>query len=274
MGNILRDNKAILNRVMKEYTRLADNLDSTLYANFLDWTCNIKFSYKDYEYVFVVDGLRFDIDSSHIKLVEYNGKAIVCLDTNKVFNFGSLRDNGVVSRYEDSSISGMLHLMAGLVWDDLLTKKYVDILDGLYSFYTSKFGEFCDGRSSFIKLFVKHNKEAFISMLSDIISKLSIADSYYHIPKSVYAKDGLVGLCCLNFDKNVIVYPSSGYVDIEKMEIFTKAIRNFMRFNSITDFMKSSSNINYSQLNLYVSFRGKGNKYIADSGSSMIEMVC
>lgn len=271
--NVLRDNKALVKRVFKGYSDSADNLDSYVFVRFLDNSCLLNFRYKDYKYRYVIYGLSLETDSEDIKVVEHKGKGIICLDTNNIFKLSRLRDDGILIYPDDISISAVLYDMASRVYKDLLNRfSEFGLLEDLMSFYTAKFGEFCDDLETFSKLFVKHNKEAFISMLGDI--KASIADSYYHIPKSVYAKDGLVGLCCLNFDKNVIVYPSSGDVDIEKMEIFTKAIRNFMRFNSITDFMKSSSNINYSQLNLYVSFRGKGNKYTADSGSSMIEMVC
>lgn len=94
--NILRDNKAILKRVVKGYKDSANSLDSYTFVRFLANGCLVKFRYKDYAYHYVINGLSLDVEPEDIKVVEYKGKAIICLDTNNIFKFSRLRDDGIL----------------------------------------------------------------------------------------------------------------------------------------------------------------------------------
>ena len=176
---MLRDNKAIVKRIIKGYRDSADNLGSYVFVMFLDSCCVLNFEYKDYKYSYVINGLSLDTDSEDIKVVEHKGKGIICLDTNNIFKLSRLRDDGLLMYPNDISISDLLHNMANLVYKDLLNRfSEFGLLEDLMSFYTSKYGVFCDDLDTFSKLFVKHNKEAFTSMLGDLCSDLSIDKNY------------------------------------------------------------------------------------------------
>lgn len=195
--NVLRDNKALVKRVVKGYKDSADNLDSYVFVRFLD---SGNFEYKGYKYSYVINGISLDTDSEDIKVVEHKGKGIICLDTNNIFKFSRLRDDGIAMYPNDKSISEVLHNMASLVYKDLLNRfSKFGLLEDLMSFYTAKFGEFCDSPETFSKLFVKHNKEAFTSMLGDLCSELSIdfVLSYKGNGKTYsYDKSSMVELVC------------------------------------------------------------------------------
>ena len=60
---MLRDNKAIVKRVVKGYRDSSDNLDSYVFVRFLDSGCVLNFRYKEYLYSYVINGLSLDTDS-------------------------------------------------------------------------------------------------------------------------------------------------------------------------------------------------------------------
>ena len=271
--NVLRDNKAIIKRVVKGYTDSANSLDAYTFVRFLDNCCVIKFRYKDYTYSYAINGLSLDVEPEDIKVVEYKGKAIICLDTNNVFKFSRLRDDGILSYPNDISISGVLYNVAGLVYKDL-SKKSTEVLNDLMSFYTAKFGEFCDSLETFSKLFVKHNKEAFISMLDDLCSDLSIDKNYYRLAKTVYAENGLVGLCCMDFESDVLKYAIDFRNNIEDLDILTKSItNNKIMFRSIRECVTKHRVLLNRVIGFVLSYKGNGKTYSYDK-SSMIELVC
>lgn len=260
--------------MVKGYRDSADNLDSYVFVRFLDSGCILNFEYKDYKYSYVISGLSLDVESEDIKVVEYKGKAIICLDTNNIFKFSRLRSDGISAYMDDISISNVLHNMANLVYKDLLNRfSKFGLLEDLMSFYTSKYGVFCDDLDTFSKLFVKHNKEAFTSMLGDLCSELSIDKNYYRLARTVYAENGLLGLCCLDFASDTFVHAVDLRNNIENLDILTKSIKNnTIRFGAI-----SSCVNNHKALNRFIgfclSYRGNGKTYSYDK-SSMIELVC
>jgi len=272
--NVLRDNKAIIKRVVKGYTDSANSLDSYVYVSFMGNLCSLDFKYKDYRYSYIINGLSLDVEPEDIKVVEYKGKAIICLDTNNVFKFSRLRDDGILIYPNDISISNVLHNMANLVYKDLLNRfSKFGLLEDLMSFYTAKFGEFCDDLETFSKLFVKHNKEAFISMLSDLCPDLSIDKNYYRLAKTVYAENGLVGLCCMDFESDVLKYAIDFRNNIEDLDILTKSItNNKIMFKSIRDCVANRKVLNQC-IGFILSYKGNGKTYSYDK-SSMIELVC
>lgn len=273
--NVLRDNKAIVKRITKGYRDFADSLDSYIYVNFMSSLCVLNFKYKDYKYSYVINGLSLDVESEDIKVVEYKGKAIICLDTNDVFKLSRLRDDGILIYPNDISISGVLYNLAGLVYKDLLNRfSKFGLLEDLMSFYTAKYGEFCDDLDTFSKLFVKHNKEAFISMLGDLCSDLSIDKNYYRLAKTVYTDNGLVGLCCMDFDSDTLKYAIDFRNNIEDLDILTKSItNNKIMFRSIRECITKNRVLLNHVIGFILSYRGSGKTYSYDK-SSMIELVC
>lgn len=273
--NVLRDNKAIINRITKGYRDSADNLDSYVFVRFLDSGCILNFRYKEYIYSYVINGISLDTDSEDIKVVEHKGKGIICLDTNNIFKLSRLRDDGIAMYPNDKSISEVLHNMANLVYKDLLNRfSKFGLLEDLMSFYTAKYGEFCDDLDTFSKLFVKHNKEAFTSMLGDLCSDLSIDKNYYRLAKTVYTDNGLVGLCCMDFDIDTLKYAIDFRNNIEDLDILTKSItNNKIMFRSIRHCVTKNRVLLNRVVGFVLSYRGNGKTYSYDK-SSMIELVC
>lgn len=271
---MLRDNKAIVKRIIKGYRDSADNLGSYVFVMFLGSGCVLNFEYKDYKYSYVINGLSLDTDSEDIKVVEHKGKGIICLDTNNIFKLSRLRDDGLHMYPNDISISGLLHNMANLVYKDLLNRfSKFGLLEDLMSFYTSKYGVFCDDLDTFSKLFVKHNKEAFTSMLGDLCSDLSIDKNYYRLAKTVYTNNGLLGLCCMDFETDTLTHAIDFINNIEDLDILTKSItNNKIMFKSIRDCVTNREVLNEC-IGFVLSYNGKGKNYSYDK-SSMIELVC
>lgn len=268
----MRDNKAIIKRVVKGYKDSADNLDSYVFVRFLDSGCILNFRYKEYMYSYVINGLSLYTESDDIKVVEHKGKGIICLDTNNIFKLSRLRDDGLIMYPNDISISGVLYNMASLVYKDL-SRKSAELLEDLMSFYTAKFGEFCDDLDTFSKLFVKHNKEAFTSMLGDLCSDLSIDKNYYRLARTVYAENGLLGLCCMDFETDILTHAIDFRNNIEDLDILTKSItNNKIMFKSIRDCVTNRKVLNQC-IGFVLSYRGNGKTYSYDK-SSMVELVC
>lgn len=272
--NVLRDNKALVKRVVKGYKDSDDNLDSYVFVRFLDSGCILNFEYKGYKYSYVINGISLDTDSEDIKVVEHKGKVIICLDTNNIFKFSRLRDDGIAMYPNDKSISEVLHNMASLVYKDLLNRfSKFGLLEDLMSFYTAKFGEFCDSPETFSKLFVKHNKEAFTSMLGDLCSELSIDKNYYRLARTVYAENGLLGLCCMDFETDILTHAIDFRNNIEDLDILTKSItNNKIMFKSIMDCVTNRKVLNQC-IGFVLSYKGNGKTYSYDK-SSMVELVC
>lgn len=271
---MLRDNKAIVKRITKGYKDSTDNLGSCVFVMFLDRGCVLNFRYKEYKYSYVINGLYLDTDSEDIKVVEHKGKGIICLDTNNIFKLSRLRDDGISIYPNNISISNVLHNMANLVYKDLLnSSSKFGLLEDLMSFYTSKYGVFCDDLETFSKLFVKHNKEAFTSMLGDLCSDLSIDKNYYRLSKTVYTNNGLLGLCCMDFETNKITHALDFRNNIEDLEILTKSItNNNVMFKSIRDCVANRRVLNRC-IGFILSYKGNGKTYSYDK-SSGIELVC
>lgn len=271
---MLRDNKALVKRVVKGYSDSADNLGSYVFVSFLDNSCVLKFVYKDYKYSYVIYGLSLDTDSEDIKVVEHKGKGIICLDTNNIFKLSRLRDDGILIYPNDISISAVLYDMANHVYKDLLNRfSEFGLLEDLMSFYTAKYGEFCDDLDTFSKLFVKHNKEAFTSMLGDLCSDLSIDKNYYRLARTVYAENGLLGLCCMDFETDTLTHAIDYRNHIEDLDILTKSItNNKIMFKSIRDCVTNRKVLNQC-IGFVLSYKGNGKTYSYDK-SSMIELVC
>lgn len=272
--NVLRDNKALVKRIIKGYKDSADNLDSYVFVRFLDSGCILNFEYKGYKYSYVINGISLDTDSEDIKVVEHKGKGIICLDTNNIFKFSRLRDDGIAMYPNDKSISEVLHNMASLVYKDLLNRfSEFGLLEDLMSFYTSKYGVFCDDLDTFSKLFVKHNKEAFTSMLGDLCSDLSIDKNYYRLAKTVYAENGLLGLCCMDFETGILTHAIDFRNNIEDLDILTKSItNNKIMFKSIRDCVTNRKVLNQC-IGFVLSYKGNGKTSSYDK-SSMVELVC
>ena len=272
--NVLRDNKAIVKRITKGYSDSADSPGSYAFVRFLDNSCAVKFRYKDYAYTYVIYGLSLDTESDDITVVEHKGKGIICLDTNNIFKLGRLRDDGILIYPNDISISDVLHNMANLVYKDLLNRfSKFGLLEDLMSFYTAKYGVFCDDLDTFSKLFVKHNKEAFTSMLGDLCSELSIDKNYYRLARTVYAENGLLGLCCMDFETDTLTHAIDFRNNVEDLDILTKSItNNKIMFKSIRDCVTNRKVLNQC-IGFVLSYKGSGKTYSYDK-SSMIELVC
>lgn len=274
--NVLRDNKAILKRAVDSYKGSANSISSGLFVSLLDNSLRIRFTYKDYSYSIPILGLSFIIDDSDITLVEYKGKAVICLDTKNVFNYNRLDVEGI--NYVMShmgSLSATLNGVANTIWSDL-DSKHSEILNDIYSFYSTKFGVFCNDKDSFAKLFVKHNMDAFGSMLSDFIDTIRVEDSHYRLSKNVYVDGGLVGLCSFSFEDNILKYPAYSKTHLDGLEIFTKSITNRdIQFNSITSYVsgKNKFKLLNDYIRIFVSLKPSGKSFTYDK-SSMITLEC
>lgn len=265
--NVLRDNKAIVKRITKGYRDSADNLDSYVFVMFLDSGCILNFEYKDYKYSYVINGLSLYTESDDIKVVEHKGKGIICLDTNNIFKLSRLRDDGILIYPNDISISNVLHNMANLVYKDLLNRfSKFGLLEDLMSFYTAKYGEFCDDLDSFLKLFIKYNYPNMVSVLQDYISTLSIDNYMGRVSKTMYVQDGLIGVCCFNFKDDLVTSPLYSKISMSDLQVFTTSVNQLsIRLLNISSILSNKNKIDceFLKLNLRIS---NNSQFMSDDG--------
>lgn len=81
MGNILRDNKAILSKAVSIFSSAMMHRMSSIEVSF---NGTITFIYKQFNYSFRLQGVRLKINPEDVKLINYRDKAVICIDTNNI----------------------------------------------------------------------------------------------------------------------------------------------------------------------------------------------
>lgn len=121
MGNVLRDNKVILKSALDGYKKLADSVLSGIFVTIVGRGVRLNFTYKDFSFYAPINGIRFDLESDDIVLVEKNDKAIICVNTYNVFKFKRLgiRALQVFQDIEYSTITSFMQTMGACIYDDM-----------------------------------------------------------------------------------------------------------------------------------------------------------
>ena len=55
----------------------------------------ITFIYKQFNYSFRLQSVRLKINPEDVKLINYRDKAVICIDTNNIFNYSRLKEDGL-----------------------------------------------------------------------------------------------------------------------------------------------------------------------------------
>ena len=264
---MLRDNKAIVKRIIKGYRDSADNLGSYVFVMFLDSGCVLNFEYKGYKYSYVINGLSLDTDSEDIKVVEHKGKGIICLDTNNIFKLSRLKEDGLYySGISDfMSVQSVLKNIGKVVWNTM-HKTHTD----LFKEYCSKLSEVCGGScsdlDSFLKLFIKYNYPNMVSVLQDYISTLNIDNYMGRVSKTMYVQDGLIGVCCFNFKDNLVTSPLYSKISMSDLQVFTTSLNQLsIRLLNISSILTNTNKIDceFLKLNLRIS---NNSQFVSDDG--------
>lgn len=271
MGNVLRDNKTIVNKAVSVYRRVADKRWSCVEISFIG---TITFIYKDFNYSFRLQGLKFDVESVDIQLVEDNDKLIICLDTNNVYNFSRLIEDGLYFNGIPGfiSINNVLNVIGKTVWNGM-GKTHPESLKELCTILSNTYGGSCNDLDTFLKLFSRYHHSNMVSVVSGYIDSITYDNYWISIPKTVYIKDGLVGLCCFNFKNNIVTYPRSNRFSLLHLQVFTKsANQRDMHIMSINKALTKNPMIDSKFISLSVNFGGKRDKFISDDGMIVLEV--
>ena len=135
MGNILRDNKTILNKTVNIFSNAMRHRMSCVQVSF---NGTITFIYKQFNYSFRLQSVRLKINPEDVKLINYRDKAVICIDTNNIFNYSRLKEDGLYySGISDfMSIQSVLKNIGKVVWNTMY-KTHTD----LFKEYCSKLSE-------------------------------------------------------------------------------------------------------------------------------------
>ena len=92
MGDVLRDNKTILNKTANIFSNAMEHRMSCIEVSF---NGTITFIYKQFNYSFRLQGVRLKINPEDVKLINYRDKAVICIDTNNIFNYSRFKEEGL-----------------------------------------------------------------------------------------------------------------------------------------------------------------------------------
>lgn len=202
MGNILRDNKAILNKTVNIFSNAMEHRMSCIEVSF---NGTITFIYKQFNRL---QGVRLKINPEDVKLINYKDKAVICIDTNNIFNYSRLKEEGLYYNgiSDFMSIQSVLKNIGKIVWNTMY-KTHTDLFKEYCSKLSEVCGSSCSDLDSFLKLFIKYNYPNIVSVLQDYISTLSIDNYMGRVSKTMYVQDGLIGVCCFNFKDDLVTSP-------------------------------------------------------------------
>ena len=268
MGNVLRDNKTILNKTVNIFSSAMSHRMSCIEVSF---NGTITFIYKQFNYSFRLQGVRLKINPEDVKLINYKDKAVICIDTNNIFNYNRLKEEGLYYNgiSDFMSIQSVLKNMGKVVWNTMY-KTHTD----LFKEYCSKLSEVCGGScgdlDSFLKLFIKFNYPNMVSVLQDYISTMSMDNYMGRVSKTMYVQDGLIGVCCFNFKDNLVTSSLYSKISMSDLPVFTTSLNQLsIRLLSISSILSNKNKIDCEFLKLSLRILNKS-KFISDDGMIML----
>ena len=268
MGNVLRDNKTILNKTVNIFSNAMRHRMSCIEVSF---NGTITFIYKQFNYSFRLQGVRLKINPEDVKLINYKDKAVICIDTNNIFNYNRLKEEGLYYNgiSDFMSIQSVLKNMGKVVWNTMY-KTHTD----LFKEYCSKLSEVCGGScgdlDSFLKLFIKFNYPNMVSVLQDYISTMSMDNYMGRVSKTMYVQDGLIGVCCFNFKDNLVTSSLYSKISMSDLPVFTTSLNQLsIRLLSISSILSNKNKIDCEFLKLSLRILNKS-KFISDDGMIML----
>lgn len=264
MGNVLRDNKTILNKTTNIFSNAMGHRMSCVEVSF---NGTITFIYKQFNYSFRLQGVRLKINPEDVKLINYKDKAVICIDTNNIFNYNRLKVEGLYySGISDfMSIESVLKNIGKVIWHNMY-KTHPD----LFKEYCAKLSDACGGScgdlDSFLKLFIKYNYPNMVSVLQDYISTLSMDNYMGRVSKTMYVQNGLIGVCCFNFKDNLVTSPHYSKISMSDLQVFTTSINQLdIRLQSISSVLSNKNKIDVEFLKLYMRI-SNNSEFISDDG--------
>ena len=264
MGNVLRDNKTILNKTVNIFSNAMEHRMSCIEVSF---NGTITFIYKQFNYSFRLQGVRLKINPEDVKLINYRDKAVICIDTNNIFNYSRLKEEGLYYNgiSDFMSIQSVLKNIGKVVWNTMY-KTHTD----LFKEYCSKLSEVCGGScsdlDSFLKLFIKYNYPNMVSVLQDYISTLNIDNYMGRVSKTMYVQDGLIGVCCFNFKDNLVTSPHYSKISMSDLQVFTTSLNQLsIRLLNISSILTNTNKIDCEFLKLYLRI-SNNSQFMSDDG--------
>ena len=264
MGNVLRDNKAILNKTINIFSNAMIHRMSSIEVSF---NGTITFIYKQFNYSFRLQGVRLKINPEDVKLINYRDKAVICIDTNNIFNYSRLKEEGLYYNgiSDFLSIQSVLKNIGKVVWNTMYKTH-----TALFKEYCSKLSEVCgspcNDLDSFLKLFIKYNYPNMVSVLQDYINTLSIDNYMGRVSKTMYVQDGLIGVCCFNFKDNLVTSPYYSKISMSDLQVFTTSTnQRGVKLLNISSILTNTNKIDceFLKLNLRIS---SNSQFMSDDG--------
>lgn len=254
MGNVLRDNKTILNKTVNIFSNAMEHRMSCIEVSF---NGTITFIYKQFNYSFRLQGVRLKINPEDVKLINYRDKAVICIDTNNIFNYSRLKEEGLYYNgiSDFMSIQSVLKNIGKVVWNTMY-KTHTDLFKEYCSKLSEVCGSPCNDLDSFLKLFIKYNYPNMVSVLQDYISTLNIDNYMGRVSKTMYVQDGLIDVCCFNFKDNLVSSPLYSNISMSDLQVFTTSLNQLsIRLLNISSILTNTNKIDceFLKLNLRIS---------------------
>lgn len=264
MGNVLRDNKTILNKTANIFSNAMEHRMSCIEVSF---NGTITFIYKQFNYSFRLQGVRLKINPEDVKLINYRDKAVICIDTNNIFNYSRLKEDGLYYNgiSDFMSIQSVLKNIGKVVWNTMY-KTHTDLFKEYCSKLSEVCGSPCNDLDSFLKLFIKYNYPNMVSVLQDYIITLNMDNYMGRVSKTMYVQDGLIGVCCFNFKDNLVTSPLYSKISMSDLQVFTTSLNQLsIRLLNISSILTNTNKIDceFLKLNLRIS---NNSQFMSDDG--------
>lgn len=266
MGNVLRDNKTILNKTVNIFSNAMEHRMSCIEVSF---NGTITFIYKQFNYSFWLQGVRvrLKINPEDVKLINYRDKAVICIDTNNIFHYSRLKEEGLYYNgiSDFMSIQSVLKNIGKVVWNTMY-KTHTDLFKEYCNKLSDVCGSSCSDLDSFLKLFIKYNYPNVVSVLQDYISTLNIDNYMGRVSKTMYVQDGLIGVCCFNFKDNLVTFPYYSKISMSDLQVFTTSTnQRGVKLLNISSILTNTNKIDceFLKLNLRIS---NNSQFMSDDG--------
>lgn len=264
MGNVLRDNKTILSKAVNIFSNAMEHRMSCIEVSF---NGTITFIYKQFNYSFRLQGVRLKINPEDVKLINYRDKAVICIDTNNIFNYSRLKEEGLYYNgiSDFMSIQSVLKNIGKVVWNTMY-KTHTDLFKEYCNKLSEVCGSPCSDLDSFLKLFIKYNYPNIVSVLQDYISTLNMDNYMGRVSKTMYVQDGLIGVCCFNFKDNLVTSPHYSKISMSDLQVFTTSLNQLsIRLLNISSILTNTNKIDceFLKLNLRIS---NNSQFMSDDG--------
>lgn len=264
MGNILRDNKAILNKTVNIFSSAMMHRMSCIDVSF---NGTITFIYKQFNYSFRLQGVRLKINPEDVKLINYRDKGVICIDTNNIFNYSRLKEDGLYYNgiSDFMSIQSVLKNIGKVVWNAMY-KTHTDLFKEYCGKLSEACGSSCNDLDSFLKLFIKYNHPNMVYILQDYISTLSIDNYIGRVSKTMYVQGGLVGVCCFNFKDNIVTSPYYNKISMSDLQVFTTSTNlSSIKLLNISSILSNKNKIDVEFLKLNMRINSNS-KFMSEDG--------